>query len=326
MNPVLSICIPTFNRITYLKKTINQLLAILPVDDTIEIIISDNHSTDETYQYCNELIGKYDFIKYNRQDKNIGLDLNAFSAIERSSADYCWLLSDDDIPLKNSLSRICNVIHEFKPILVYLNYSGFKNDQEIEHLKIENKSDEICAYNHEEFLSNHLLNHFSATVIQKIYFIKYKHILSDYKSMQFLRGYVLCISDYMILTEKKLCVYIGEVSLLTRNIENLMGNSYNPLSIVSEIALHYKCLRKNKLISKQTESKVVNYYLRGFYHIIIPMRLFYNDVDTSFYLQRIHRYCYRFKNYYIYNLPYLILPLIILKPLRKFYLVYIRRK
>lgn len=326
MNPSLSICIPTFNRINYLKKIIDQLLAILPDDDIIEIVISDNHSTDETFSYCCELTNRYSYVKYYRQEKNIGLDLNALDAIERSNAEYCWLLSDDDIPLDNSISRVCKVIREFAPILVYLNYAGFKDDHELKTLVRENKSDEACTSQHEEFLHRHLLNHFSATVIQKKYFVKYKHILSEYKKMQFLRGYILCISDYMILTEKKLCIFIGEVSLLTRNNENLLGNSYNPLSIVSEIAIHYKCLRENRLISRKIESAVVNHYLRGFYHIIIPMRLFYNDIHTSFYIDRIHKYCYRFKNYYFYNLPYLILPIFILKPLRSFYLACTRRK
>jgi len=326
MKPFLSICIPTYNRVDFLKTTVSQLLSILPKTENIEIVISDNNSTDNTYSYCMDLVSNYDFIQYYKQEDNIGLDLNAFSAVEKSNAEYCWLLSDDDIPLKNSINKICQKIRQYEPVLIYLNYSGFMIESEISASVLQDREQEVFETNHEEFLRKYLLNHFSATVVQKKYFVKYKYILQEYKNLGFIRGYILCLSDYMILSEKKTCCYIGEILLRTRNNENLLSNSYNPLSIVSEIAIHYRLLRKRKLITNKIEKFVVNHYLRGFYHIIIPMKLNYKDYYDSYFVNRIHVNCFRFKNYYLYNLPYLIMPAWLLKPLRSFYIFITRRK
>jgi GT2 family glycosyltransferase len=45
---LISICIVTCNRAGILKKCLNQLTAQFPVDDSVEIVVVDNNSTDET--------------------------------------------------------------------------------------------------------------------------------------------------------------------------------------------------------------------------------------------------------------------------------------
>ena len=56
---VLSLCIPTFNRAHCLKEQFKRLLTIHPEDlRRIEIIISDNHSTDATADIVEEFQDK----------------------------------------------------------------------------------------------------------------------------------------------------------------------------------------------------------------------------------------------------------------------------
>ena len=46
----LSICIPTYNRISFLEKTINTIL--LSDRDDFDLVICDNFSKDKTEVFC----------------------------------------------------------------------------------------------------------------------------------------------------------------------------------------------------------------------------------------------------------------------------------
>jgi abequosyltransferase len=48
MRPLLSICIPTYNRSQYLKQALETYVSNAAFDDEVEIVISDNASTDNT--------------------------------------------------------------------------------------------------------------------------------------------------------------------------------------------------------------------------------------------------------------------------------------
>jgi len=311
---ILSICIPTFNRYEFLKRTIDYLNKNLGLEHNIEIVISDNASSDKTENYCLELANKFDFIKYSRNLENVGLDLNALNAIKIANSDYCWLLSDDDIPLDGTIERIIKAIKENNPNLIYLNYVGVV-ESNLSNIDIEGnkKDDEIYINNSEKMLVKHLISHFSAIIINKNIFLKYEALLLEYQNMGFERGYILCLVDNMILCESGISIFLGEVSLLTRNPQSLIGNNYNPLTIIIDVASHYNFLYRRSLISKQTKSIVVNRYLRGFYNIIIPMRLNYNEYYKNELVIKIHKTCYSYRFYYIYNLPFMLMPNILLK-------------
>ena len=92
-----SILIPTFNRVSYLKETIESALKQSYCD--IEIIVSDNCSTDGTA----ELMAQYsDFkkIKSYRNESNLGMVGNWYKMLhEYTTGDFFLILSDDDLLL-----------------------------------------------------------------------------------------------------------------------------------------------------------------------------------------------------------------------------------
>jgi glycosyltransferase involved in cell wall biosynthesis len=59
--PLLSICIPTFNRAYILEKTLHSIVSQKIFQDTneIEVIVSDNCSSDNTFEIVNKYIKKY---------------------------------------------------------------------------------------------------------------------------------------------------------------------------------------------------------------------------------------------------------------------------
>lgn len=65
MTVVLSVAIPTYNGSRYIRETLDSIIA--QVDDiskVVEIVISDNASTDQTLEIIKDYQKKYSFIKY----------------------------------------------------------------------------------------------------------------------------------------------------------------------------------------------------------------------------------------------------------------------
>ena len=109
----LTIAIPTYNRAGYLENQLVELLKQIKEYDDIEILISDNFSTDET----ESIVKKYNqsFINYYKQNQNLGIDGNVISCYENAKGKYIWFLSDDDIVFDDSVQRVYDFIskHEF---------------------------------------------------------------------------------------------------------------------------------------------------------------------------------------------------------------------
>lgn len=70
--PDLTICIPTFNRCRQLEKSV-QSLVCQECFHEIEVVISDNCSTDNTKALCCRFAKRYSNIKYYRNESNIGM-------------------------------------------------------------------------------------------------------------------------------------------------------------------------------------------------------------------------------------------------------------
>lgn len=109
--PILSICIPTFNRAALLESA---LLCILPqvkeFGGEIELVISDNASSDETADVINwaKQLGPF---RYHRNPQNIGACRNIIGLTrELAKGEYCWILPDDDIVRPDAISRILSII------------------------------------------------------------------------------------------------------------------------------------------------------------------------------------------------------------------------
>ena len=91
---LVSVGIPTYNRSHLIKRSITSV--INQDYDYIEIVISDNASTDETPLICQELCQQYEKIKYIRQPTNYGPIKNFREVLEHSNGEFFMWLADDD--------------------------------------------------------------------------------------------------------------------------------------------------------------------------------------------------------------------------------------
>lgn len=123
---VLSLCIPTFNRVKYLRELIPSLIAELEhvnrLAIRVELLISDNASTDETEAYLREI--SCCGLKIVRNPINIGGDRNFLACVERASGEYVWLFGDDDVVEPGGLKRIVSLLLREHPTLLILRDCG----------------------------------------------------------------------------------------------------------------------------------------------------------------------------------------------------------
>ena len=129
----LSISIPTYNRLIYLDKNIENILKQIykaKLEDKICIDVFDNCSSDKTYQFLKTKYKDYDNFYIHSSNTNRGMDVNFQRCIyESSSDDYVWLLSDDDIVIDDGISTIFDKIIKNKEIsLFYLNLYSFEGN------------------------------------------------------------------------------------------------------------------------------------------------------------------------------------------------------
>jgi len=94
MAPLLSIGLPVYNGSRHLREAIDSLLA-QDLDD-LELVISDNASTDDTPAICAEYASKDGRVRYTRNQTNIGAAANFNRAFALSSGEYFMWASHDD--------------------------------------------------------------------------------------------------------------------------------------------------------------------------------------------------------------------------------------
>lgn len=115
---LISVCIPTFNRIADLKQCIASVVAAcIVLNEAVEIVVSDNASPDGTHEWLNSLNIKEENINfvYWKNEENIGAIKNIKKLIERASGEYLFFLTDDDLILPNALSALNKTIIDNSP-------------------------------------------------------------------------------------------------------------------------------------------------------------------------------------------------------------------
>ena len=92
----LEIILITYNRKSFLEKTFNQIFSDDSPIKNLNITVLDNKSTDGTSQFIDEYTKNFPNVKHIIHNRNIGGNGNIARAFEIASAEYLWILCDDD--------------------------------------------------------------------------------------------------------------------------------------------------------------------------------------------------------------------------------------
>jgi len=127
--PLLSICIPTYNRAEYLDKCLASIVSQKEFrGGNVEIVISDNASTDNTEDVVNRYQEQYDNIFYSRNLENV-CDNNFPIVIGNADGIFRKLCNDTIIFHSKAIQYMLNIIIENidnKPVLFFMNSADRK--------------------------------------------------------------------------------------------------------------------------------------------------------------------------------------------------------
>ena len=131
--PLLSICIPTYNRAEYLAKSLDSLIC-LPEFNTseVEVVISDNASTDNTQEIVKIYTDRYNTIHYYRNEENIK-DKNFPTSIVHANGKFRKLCNDTLIYSDDYLSYLLyniKIYQKDRPFLFFPNHNLGKKQKD----------------------------------------------------------------------------------------------------------------------------------------------------------------------------------------------------
>jgi glycosyltransferase involved in cell wall biosynthesis len=145
---LLSICIPTYNRLNCLDNCLNSILIssrnVKKFD--FEVCISDNYSEQNPIKIISKYTKDLNII-FNRNKRNLGVALNAVKTLKLSNGKYAWLIGNDDLILPNTLNKLKKIFETNIDVEFFFANSYYLNSKELNNYpkpfntyELENKS------------------------------------------------------------------------------------------------------------------------------------------------------------------------------------------
>lgn len=126
--PLLTIAVPTYNRAHLLDLCLSRIVdQAQKSPDEIEIIASNNASTDNTRNIALKNLGAYPGFRYYENEKNFDPDCNIAKCFRLAQGNYVWIFSDDDILLPRALERITPLLKSKSLGIVTLEPNFYKS-------------------------------------------------------------------------------------------------------------------------------------------------------------------------------------------------------
>lgn len=126
MKPLLSICIPTYNRAEILKNTIESITTqeVFRETELVQIVVSDNASSDKTPEVMQNFLLEFpQKIRYIRLTKPIDPHFNFENALKNGSGEFVKLLADATCFRKGQLEIFVKELQENQSYNVILTQS-----------------------------------------------------------------------------------------------------------------------------------------------------------------------------------------------------------
>jgi len=127
--PLISICIPTYNRAVFLQEclaSITQQFIATDVKNKVDVFILDNQSEDNTASVARAFCDRFDNIKYIKDDSNRKIVPGIIKAATLADGEYIWIFSDDDLQAASALKTIIDFIKNYNaPEVIFCNLASF---------------------------------------------------------------------------------------------------------------------------------------------------------------------------------------------------------
>lgn len=117
--PLLSFAMPTYQHGHTLPHALDSILSA-PRGAEVEIVVSNNASTDETAAVLDRYVARYPNLRAEHQPENVTFDENLARAMDRCTGRFIWTMSSDDALFDGALERVLAILEsaEADPIVV----------------------------------------------------------------------------------------------------------------------------------------------------------------------------------------------------------------
>lgn len=171
--PKISICIPNYNRADNLKELLldcqNQTIS------PYEIIVQDDSLDESEIKKIGVIVKQFTGIRYQRNQKNLGLVKNVNKVIHKATGDYIAIVNNDDRLSKYYVQEIVSYTSKYKNMNIFtsnalaINDSGkvFADYRLFDYDKIIRKKEDIKLLWKNYFLN--LISVSGATIYKRDY-------------------------------------------------------------------------------------------------------------------------------------------------------------
>lgn len=248
--PVLSLCIPIYNRQDFLDKMLVRFLEDQDLFETkISLYISDNCSQDDLGACCQKYLQKGLRMEYHRNEVNIGPDSNFEQCFRHATGKYVWLLGSDDIPVRGFLRRL-------------IGYLESADDYGLVHLGMQKKDKEFTCYETSDDMAvavNYWITFMSANIIRTA---SLKSIdLSDYHHSNMIQ--VPAYLNACCSCQKNAVVYLPQFFEEGSDAANNGGYNIYQVFVTNLYGIFETFVRKG-LLSKQAFNKIIRIEFQQF--------------------------------------------------------------
>ena len=315
---LLSVCIPTYNRAHLLPQVLHSVVGSIKncKTDNVEILISDNASTDDTQNVIANLKLEYPFIKSRRNEKNV-VDENFFICAKSATGEFIWVFADDDLMEPDAIDIVLNEISKDVNVLL-LNFSMWNKDfsKQIKPSHYQYKVDKTYT-NHNEILTSfgNGLQYISSVVFNKSYFFIERNF--NYKNLH-QYGNSFAYALYVSLFNNPKFKFISQPILKYRGFN---ANEIQKVNIWYKFFIYgnevlFKILKdqgySNSSI-RSARSRIIKHYL----NIDITGRKLEN-YNTLQLLKKIPQTYYFHFSFLLIGLPIILMPRLIFLPIYRF--------
>jgi len=217
---LLTIAIPTRNRGNFLKETLESLVS-QPLFDTINIVVCNNNSDDNTH----EVLSKYETIPnilIYHNSETLSIDENMIKVAKFVTSKYFLWLGDDDLIKKSKLKEILGILNNGNYDLILLNAEYISVDFATSYGTTLSLNENITYTVPKDFFKQHCFNTpFGSVILNTKGFTKslkniqkymgtshaYGSIFYDYLSRKYNNEHIVNIfvvaDDYIFLRKVK---------------------------------------------------------------------------------------------------------------------------
>jgi abequosyltransferase len=276
-NLVLSLCIPTYNRLSFLKESLSAVINQIndKVAPFVEVVISDNASTDGTDEYVKKVMATYPHlqIRYFCSEENLGLDMNVYHVTNNAQGTWVYILSDDDIFLPGGVERLLSLIGKHPSFDAFcLNMCSFETDTYKGEKPFFNISEDLVINGKNDILS--FLGQTGITYISTIVFRR--DAFDDVNHLDKIGTLIRHSYIYLDTLSKENGLYITQQAFVAGRLNNSGGYNFFKVFILNfhQLMLYAENLGYSSMV---TEKILTEHFWKFIPYFIVKSKLNRND-------------------------------------------------